>query len=239
LVERNKFLMMNALTVKINHQHILDIWPALPHFLWSWSGQPFPLRGHVFGFWVITLNPGFVSCYDPLEEFCFHFWLHQFLADKHMFDFKFSRWRVWCSELSSGLYCHVKWLSTDVSEVRTASIIRDNHPWRQLWTSNTCCCSFLLSEHPFEFAGMFRMRGLSCQESPKWYFVSLSWWLRRLSSHFRLCNLWRDDLNACSLQAHFAYIWIKKPTQMSVLPMTSPKAVLSILCMSDKVFSSL
>jgi hypothetical protein len=42
-----------------------------------------------------------------------------------MWDFKFSRRRVWCSELSSGLYCHVKWLSTDVSEVRTASIIRD------------------------------------------------------------------------------------------------------------------
>jgi hypothetical protein len=37
--------------------------------------------------------------------------------------FKFSRRRVWCSELSSGLYCRVKWLSTDVSEVRTASII--------------------------------------------------------------------------------------------------------------------
>jgi hypothetical protein len=29
------------------------------------------------------------------------------------------------SELSSGIYCRVKWLSTDVSEVRTASIIRD------------------------------------------------------------------------------------------------------------------
>jgi hypothetical protein len=28
-------------------------------------------------------------------------------------DFKFSRRRVWCSELSSGLYCRVKWLSTD------------------------------------------------------------------------------------------------------------------------------
>jgi hypothetical protein len=28
-----------------------------------------------------------------------------------------------CSELSSGLYCRVKLLSTDVSEVRTASII--------------------------------------------------------------------------------------------------------------------
>jgi hypothetical protein len=30
----------------------------------------------------------------------------------HMWDFKFSRRRVWCSELSSGLYCRVKWLST-------------------------------------------------------------------------------------------------------------------------------
>jgi hypothetical protein len=29
------------------------------------------------------------------------------------------------SELSSGIYCRVKLLSTDVSEVRTASIIRD------------------------------------------------------------------------------------------------------------------
>jgi hypothetical protein len=40
------------------------------------------------------------------------------------------------SELSSGLYCRVKWLSTDVSEVRTASIIRDRSGIRrQLWTS--------------------------------------------------------------------------------------------------------
>jgi hypothetical protein len=39
-----------------------------------------------------------------------------------IWDFKFSRRRVWCSELSSGLYCRVKRLSTDVSAVRT-------HPW--------------------------------------------------------------------------------------------------------------
>jgi hypothetical protein len=32
----------------------------------------------------------------------------------YKWDFKFSRRRVWCSELSSGLYCRVKWLSTDV-----------------------------------------------------------------------------------------------------------------------------
>jgi hypothetical protein len=45
-----------------------------------------------------------------------------------MWYFKFSRQRVWCSELSSGIYCRVKLLSADVSEVHTASIIRD-HPW--------------------------------------------------------------------------------------------------------------
>jgi hypothetical protein len=53
-------------------------------------------------------------------------------ASSTLWDFKFSRRGVWCSELSSGLYCRVKWLSTDVSEVRTASIIRDdNHFTRQ------------------------------------------------------------------------------------------------------------
>jgi hypothetical protein len=48
-----------------------------------------------------------------------------------LWDFKFSWRRVWCSELSSGLYCRVKWLSTDVSEVCTASIIREEWWWRQ------------------------------------------------------------------------------------------------------------
>jgi hypothetical protein len=40
---------------------------------------------------------------------------------------------VGCSELSYGMYCRVKWLSTDVSELRTASIIipDDNHFTRQ------------------------------------------------------------------------------------------------------------
>jgi hypothetical protein len=37
-----------------------------------------------------------------------------------MWDFKFSRQRVWCSDLSSGIYCRVKLLSTDVSEVCAA-----------------------------------------------------------------------------------------------------------------------
>jgi hypothetical protein len=36
-----------------------------------------------------------------------------------------------CLELSSGIYCREKRLSIDVSEVRTASIIRDHHFTRQ------------------------------------------------------------------------------------------------------------
>jgi hypothetical protein len=48
----------------------------------------------------------------------------EYKIQRYLWDFKFSRRRVWCSELSSGLYCRVK-LSTDVSDVRTASIIRD------------------------------------------------------------------------------------------------------------------
>jgi hypothetical protein len=39
---------------------------------------------------------------------------------------RYVRYNKRSSELSSGLYCRVEWLSTDVSEVRTASIIRDD-----------------------------------------------------------------------------------------------------------------
>jgi hypothetical protein len=54
--------------------------------------------------------------------------LHKYEGVLTLWDFKLSRRRVWCSELSSGMYCRVKWLSTDVSEVCTASIIRDECP---------------------------------------------------------------------------------------------------------------
>jgi hypothetical protein len=56
------------------------------------------------------------------------------IRSKHVsrWDFKFLWQRVWCSELSSGTYCRVKWLSTDVSEVRTASETSvDSHFTRQ------------------------------------------------------------------------------------------------------------
>jgi hypothetical protein len=49
---------------------------------------------------------------------------HKQKQDEVMWDFKFSRRRVWSSE-SSWIYCHVlNWMLTDVSEVCAASIIR-------------------------------------------------------------------------------------------------------------------
>jgi hypothetical protein len=50
-------------------------------------------------------------------------WWDQLGLTPNLWDFKFSRRSVWCSELSSGMYYRVKWLLTDISEVRTASII--------------------------------------------------------------------------------------------------------------------
>jgi hypothetical protein len=48
---------------------------------------------------------------------------HKVKNTEIMWDFKFSRRRVWSSE-SSGMYCRVlNWMSTDVSEVHAASII--------------------------------------------------------------------------------------------------------------------
>jgi hypothetical protein len=59
--------MIKALALKRDHQHALDDQHNLRHFLWAWRGWAFPLRGLVFGFWVLTVNPGFVSYYGPQE----------------------------------------------------------------------------------------------------------------------------------------------------------------------------
>jgi hypothetical protein len=40
-----------------------------------------------------------------------------------MWDFKFSRRRVWCSELSSGIYCRVKWWRQYAPLKRRSTII--------------------------------------------------------------------------------------------------------------------
>jgi len=39
----------------------------------------FPLRGQLYGFWVLTVNPGFILCYDLEREVVSDFIL-QFLG---------------------------------------------------------------------------------------------------------------------------------------------------------------
>jgi hypothetical protein len=59
--------------------------------------------------------------------------------------------------LSSEIYCRVKWLSIDVSEMRTASIIRDTavYPRRQLWTSYSPPWELEISQSVLCFATCF------------------------------------------------------------------------------------
>jgi hypothetical protein len=75
--------MNNALTVKKDHQHALDVSPDLPCFFQVWRGPAFPLRKQLFGFRVVIVNPGSVSCYDPGEEaVVVSDFIKQFLAHK-------------------------------------------------------------------------------------------------------------------------------------------------------------
>jgi hypothetical protein len=67
--------------------------------------------------------------------------IHPSSSDSIVSDYRLDD-RVWYSELSSGIYCRVKWLSTDVSEVRTASIIPTLNiilaavrTWNLTWTT--------------------------------------------------------------------------------------------------------
>ena len=49
-----------------------------------WKGQAFPLKGVLFGLWVVTVGPGFVSNCDPQEVDLFISDLRQqFLTHKH------------------------------------------------------------------------------------------------------------------------------------------------------------
>jgi hypothetical protein len=58
----NKFVINYALTVKKDHQHALNVCPDLPSFLHMWTGWAFVLRGLLFSSYIVTVNPGFVSC---------------------------------------------------------------------------------------------------------------------------------------------------------------------------------
>jgi hypothetical protein len=79
------------------------VWP------WTSTGVAFKVTCVV----GTDFSPATRNCCSFLVSFC---GLRGILVSKR-------RPWFWCSELSSGLHCRAKWLSTDLSEVRTASII--------------------------------------------------------------------------------------------------------------------
>jgi hypothetical protein len=83
LAWRQTFLMKSAFIVKKDHQHALDIRLDLPHFLQTWRGWAFALRGLLFGFWIVTVNPGF---YLREEVLVISDLIQQFMANtRHCF----------------------------------------------------------------------------------------------------------------------------------------------------------
>jgi hypothetical protein len=87
----------------------------------------------LFGFWVVSVNPGFISCYDPREEVLF------FLTSSNSF------WQTNTLRLFCLLVSHQGPNSMEILRMFKSSIR----------------------------IHMFHMRGLTCQLSLKWYFVSL------------------------------------------------------------------
>jgi hypothetical protein len=72
LVWKNKLLMCDALT-------------CLPGFFLMCRGQSLLLRGLLFSFWIIIINPGFISCSDLCEEvLVISDFIQQFLVHKHI-----------------------------------------------------------------------------------------------------------------------------------------------------------
>ena len=62
LAYSNKLLMNSDLLVKQDHQHAPYVQTDLPHCVWIWRGWGLPLKRPLFGIWVITVYPGFLSC---------------------------------------------------------------------------------------------------------------------------------------------------------------------------------
>jgi hypothetical protein len=128
--------------------------------------------------WVITVNPGFVSCYDPWEEILVIFTLPIVPSRQTR--------RCFCSLVSSR--------GTYFTEI----------------------CMFKSS---IRIPCMFLTRELACQQSSKWYSVSLRWRFCILSLRFCSCGLWRYDLNVYNLQPKFPEVWTRKHLKSSWCPL--------------------
>jgi hypothetical protein len=76
----------------------------LPRFLRVWRERAFPLRGVQFGFWVVTVNPGFISCYDSKGS-SGHVCLHPTGPGKQTHAAASARW--WATEAHTLEICHM------------------------------------------------------------------------------------------------------------------------------------
>jgi hypothetical protein len=72
--------------------------------------------------------------------------------------------------------------------------------------AKNCCCFCLLvrsaavcSDTPLNFTGMCHMRGVTCKQW-KLYFFGFCSRFCQLFPPFHLCEMWRDNLDACNLQ---------------------------------------
>lgn len=109
--------------------------------------------------------------------------------------------------------------------------------------AQTSCISAACTSPPIQNSMPCSTRGLTCQESPKWYTVSFCWFYN-LSPWFHPCNLWRDNLHSHNLQPMFPHILIKKHSRAHsntffLLVALSLKSILSISCVPDAVFQNL
>ena len=74
LTLRREFVVHNSVAVKKNHQHDFDFWFAFPWFFQSRRIFLFPLSALWLQLDVVLVDPQFVICDDPYQEFIAFLW---------------------------------------------------------------------------------------------------------------------------------------------------------------------
>ena len=67
-MSRDNFLQKSALTIQKDHEHIFDVQPDLPGFLWMGAARHLLLKALLLGLMVTRAIPGFVYCHNSLED---------------------------------------------------------------------------------------------------------------------------------------------------------------------------
>lgn len=88
--------------------------------------------------------------------------------------------------------------------------------------AKNCCCFCLLvrsaavcSNTPLNITGICHMRDVTCKQW-KLYFFSVCSRFCQLFPPFHVCEMWRDNLDACNLQLQVSDVWTEETTQYCV-----------------------